>query len=690
MKQGKTLGKALAIVLSCTVACTGVGVLAYAVGAQSKGENTAQSSSQAASPQKHEAIAKDETVYVLAGADGAAKKIIVSDWIKNVAKDTTVRDKSELQNVQNVKGDESYTMNGNNMRVWDAQGNDLYYQGDIRKELPVELSVRYELDGKPISPQDLAGKSGKVTIQFCYKNNQSQMVTIDGKQENIYVPFVMLTGLMLDNDHFRNIQVSNGKLLNDGDRTVIAGFALPGLGENLKLDKEKWTIPDSVEITADAQDFELMTTVTIATNEVFSDLDLSQVDSLDDLSKAMEQLTGAMDQLMDGSSKLYGGLTTLVSKSGELIAGIDQLAAGSKQLADGAGSLDSGAADLQAGVKKIAEGLGTLSSNSQTLNAGAKQVFESLLSAADTQLAAAGIKAQKLTIDNYGKVLDGVLSSLDETAVRKLAEQTARKQVEAAVKAKQDEIKAQVTAAVQDQVLEGVLAAVGKPMTAKEYQAAVQAGLIPQAVQQQVSAAVEQQMASGDIQTKISAATQQQMNALIEQNMKSEQVTSQINEAVQKAKAGAASIQALKTQLDSYKQFYQGLRTYTAGVDQAGSGAGELKAGTDTLKKGTSDLKNGADNLNTGVGSLQEGSGALVNGVKQLQSGAMQLDSGLKEFNEQGVKKLSDAVNGDVNSLLTRLRATCDVSRSYKSFSGISDEMDGQVKFIYRTDSIKQ
>ena len=130
--------------------------------------------------------------------------------------------------------------------------------------------------------------------------------------------------------------------------------------------------------------------------------------------------------------------------------------------------------------------------------------------------------------------------------------------------------------------------------------------------------------------------------------------------------------------------------TYTAGVDQAGSGAGELKAGTDTLKKGTSDLKNGADNLNTGVGSLQEGSGALVDGVKQLQSGAMQLDSGLKEFNEQGVKKLSDAVNGDVNSLLTRLRATCDVSRSYKSFSGISDEMDGQVKFIYRTDSIKQ
>lgn len=226
-------------------------------------------------------------------------------------------------------------------------------------------------------------------------------------------------------------------------------------------------------------------------------------------------------------------------------------------------------------------------------------------------------------------------------------------------------------------------------MTAKQYEAAVNAGKIPADAQAKINAAVEGQMAQKEIQKQITKNTEQQIKDLTEQKMGSEEVKAQINKAVESAKSGASGIASLKTQLDGYNQFYQGLITYTGGVAEASSGARELKNATAFLKKGTTGLKNGAEELYTGLGALQEGSGALIDGVAQLKDGALQLSDGLKEFNEKGVQKLIDAVDGDLDGLLTRIRATADVSKDYKSFAGISDEMDGAVKFIYKTGAVE-
>ena len=76
------------------------------------------------------------------------------------------------------------------------------------------MSVEYKLDDEVISPDELAGKSGKVTVRFNYKNNQKQTVNIDGVDKEIYVPFVMVTGTILDNENFTNVEVSNGKIVN--------------------------------------------------------------------------------------------------------------------------------------------------------------------------------------------------------------------------------------------------------------------------------------------------------------------------------------------------------------------------------------------------------------------------------------------------------------------------------------------
>lgn len=709
------ISKLLAAILCCAVLTGGIGASVLAI-SSGKEEKANENSPQQHITENENGLAKDETVYVLAGADGNVEKIIVSDWIKNSLGSSAFTDKSELTDIENIKGQESYTINGDNMKVWDAAGNDIYYQGSIEKELPVTLSVSYMLDGKSISPSDLAGKSGKVKIHFDYKNNQYETVDIDGKQEKIYVPFAMITGIMLDNDIFTNVDVSNGKLINDGDRTIIAGIAFPGLQSNLNVDKEKFEIPDYVEITADVKNFEMTNTVTIATNEVFNRLNTDELDSADDLTDSLGELTDAMDQLMEGSSQLYDGLCTLLDKSGELVNGINQLADGAAKLKNGAGDLDNGAADLASGANQLTEGLGQLTANNDTLNAGSKQVFDSLLNMANTQLAAAGLSVPKLTIENYAGTLNEVIASLDTTNVAKQAQAVALQKVTAAVNEQKDTITAGVTSAVKEQVAAKVSETVrdnveaqvlaSQGMTKEQYEAAVNAGIITAEQQAQITAVIDAQMESEtvkatidanvntqmqseDIKKTIAAKTEEQVKLLIEQNMNSAEVQAQITAALEQAKSGAASISALKEQLDSYNTFYVGLSQYTAGVASAKNGADALNAGAAQLKAGTAELYAGMNELYNGILTLKNGAPALVDGVTALRDGAMKLSDGLKEFNEQGVQKLVDAVDGDLGGLFARVKATTDVSKDYKSFSGISDDMDGQVKFIYRTDSIK-
>lgn len=519
----------------------------------------------------------DETVYVLAGADGSVEKVIVSDWLKNAGGAPALSDDAKLDGVENVKGNESFTLSGDT-RIWDARGGDIYTQGTTDQDLPVDMTIRYTLDGKAVTPEELAGKSGRVTIRFDYANHAYRLMDIGGKQEKIYVPFVMLTGMALDNEVFQNVEVSNGRVYNDGGRTAVIGMAFPGLQENLGVDPEKLEIPSYVEVTADVTGFELTTTFTVAVSDIFGQLDTDRLDETNDLNESLGKLTDAMDQLMDGADRLHDGLNTLLEKSGELVSGIDKLAAGAGSLKDGADALETGAAQLQTGADALSEGMDTLSAgldtlngNSAALDAGSKQVFDTLLASASQQLAAAGVKLPaELTAENYGKILDGVIAAMPEAA--------------------------------------------------------------------------------------------------------------------------SAPVVRLKDSLDSYNQFYQGLRTYTAGVAQAASGAGELKAGAAQLSSGAAQLNTGAAQLSGGaallyggIETLQSSAPALVDGVTQLRDGSKDLADGLDEFNRDGVQKLVDAVDGDLEGLVERLQATADASRSYQSFSGISQETEGQVKFIYRT-----
>ena len=634
MKTGKKdLIKVIAVAAAGVIAGTGVTAAAFGTANKTEDtENTSAASSQAAETTEQKKPSKDETVYVLANADGSVKKIIVSDWIKNNG-GKTVSDKTELSDIKNVKGDESYVMDTDNMREWNADGKDIYYQGTISKALPVDLKVSYELDGKPVSAESLAGKSGKVTIRFDYTNNQYKNVSIDGKNTKIYVPFVMLTGLLLDNDIFTNVEISNGKIINDGDRIIAVGFALPGMQENLNLSRDKIDIPDFVEITADVNNFALSNTLTVAANSIISDLDVSKLDSADDLQASLTELSSAMSKLLDGSSELYGGLSKLLLKSNELISGVDKLANGASALSDGAAALSAGLSELV--------------SNNDTLNAGAKQVFDTLLSAVSQKLKDNGITVDTLTVENYKTVIGGLLENPTDSQKAELIN-------------------------IADAALNAKLSAIGVP---QNYYGAVKVLLATK-----LSSGETQESAMAEIAAMLQNISDPQNAAAIgaaaatAESENGKQIINAfcLNLANQTLEP---TVKEAVAQLDSYNEFYKGVLAYTAGAKQAYDGSTELK--------------NGAKELSDGANALKSGSSQLVGGVQQLTDGSKRLADGLKEFNEKGISKLTSLAGDDLGSLVTRIKATVEVSRDYKSFAGIADGTDGDVKFIYRTDEIK-
>lgn len=686
---------ALSVVLCASLLLGGVGVTSYA---KNKAESKKTVKKESVEKTKNTADkneGNDETLYVFSDASGEINKIVVSDKVREQLGNSIAKDD------ENLLG--------------------------MKDDIPVTMKVSYKLDGREISPEELAGKSGHVIIHYDYKNTNTKRTSVGGRQQNVYIPYVMLTGMILDNNVFSNVEVSNGKVLDDGERTIVAGIALPGIQENLKISEKDLEIPDSVEIKADVTNFEMMETMTVATNEIFSDMDASKLNNVDDLKDQMNQLSDGIAKLMDGSGQLNDGLTMLNEKTSGLAEGVSKLTNGVDALYSGAESLDQGAAQLNQGAEQLASGLAQLSSKNQELIGGATKVFNTLLQTASGKLQEAGIGAGQLTIDNYEAVLNQVIQSLDKEAVYAKA----LSEVTQGVQAKRPEIEKAVTEVVKQKVMEGVKAKVREGvvekaqsearnqvtakvlkealgMTVEQYEQAVANGSINEEQQKQIAAQIDQivnskevqaqvdskvenamqskevaglitmkteeMMQSADIKAQIQTNTELQVKQKISEIMASEEIQNKL----QAASEGAKSVIQLKASLDSYNSFYLGLITYTNGVSKASEGANSLLTGIGTLKGGTQKLFAGSKELKNGVSQLAGNTPALVDGVSKLKNGSDQLDAGLKEYNERGIEKLVNAVNGDIGGLIDRIKGMINVSQG----------VDKPVKIIYRTSKI--
>lgn len=324
--------------------------------------------------------AKEETVYLITDANGAVRQTIVSSWLKNGSAEAVIEDATELTEIENVKGDETFAQNGQKL-TWQANGQDIFYRGTTQKEPPLSEKLTYYLDGQEISPQDLAGKSGKVTIRFDYTNSAKTTADINGKTAEIYVPFTVVSGMVLD-ESFRNVRVNNGRVLSDGNRLVAVGIAMPGLKESLDVDEkdfdEDFEFPDHVEVTADVENFSLEMTATVAVAGLMSNGGFSERLDFSELEDTLDEMSDAMGQLKNGGGDLADGLDTLQESMGGFSDGVGTLANGMNAYTDGVSKLADGIHSLDKSSETLESGVNVLKDSAKTISDGVQKLDQTL------------------------------------------------------------------------------------------------------------------------------------------------------------------------------------------------------------------------------------------------------------------------------------------------------------------------
>lgn len=670
-------------------------------------------------------VDKEETVYLISDANGEIQDTIVDEWLKNPEGKDEIKDVSKLTDIENVKGDETFSQEGTKL-TWQAGGSDIYYQGHTAETAPVSVKATYYLDGKETTPEDIAGKTGHVKIRYEYQNA--------AKDGEVYTPFVMATGMTLDMDGFVNVTAENAKVISDGSRYIVVGYGMPGLTESLGLEEEDIELPDYFEVEADAVDFNLGMTITVASVETLGEEDIN----LSDTEKEINDLAG---EYQDGMDSLVEGISEYTNGVDKVNDGVDKLNSGSETLYSGAGALKSGMDSAASGTEDIKDGLDSAYSGSKSISDGASELNE----------AVQGIELPDVTKMAGGEVDDATKAAIKSTAESKLGTDTATYVGNAVTEVVGGSVNSGTVSQVVDYKTSGAAAVQTAAQNAGAGQAGNAADFAATAagnasysgsanasklaeLKGQIAAALKAQ-SSGTMDDATAAAKADAMvngiyqagygdgygnayctgygagyaaeyqNYLTEFDKYISQVTagfggdafsgSVSNVANAYASAGSEvtlgkvgdAMDGFSTKLDTLKagtsSLAAGTSQLTEGLSQLDTGAGaleggmsQLKSGTDSLYSGTKALNDGVGTLKTGTNTLSKNSGALNDGSKELQSATNQL-----------VDKLNEK-EGAVNDFVDNVNSVKAAARDYQSFGGASGDMTTRTKFIIKIDGI--
>ena len=650
---------------------------------------------------------KNETVFVILDDNGEMEKTIVSNTLKNSKGEKTLTDFSTLDNIRVVKGDSECIKNDSGNIEWKTNGSDVYYQGTTTKELPITVHIKYELDGKPVSAEELSDATGHLKMTFSYENNAKKDVLIDGKNCTIYQPFTLVSGLVLDNNKAVNVTVTNGEAIDSGETTMVFGLAMPGLKESLGIDNIKdIDIPEEVVIEADVIDFSLMMSLTIASNNALEKLGLDGIDTLDDLKNDMDKLKDGICDIEDGATQLSDGVVKLSDGTGTLSNGVDELNSGAAELKDGAYKLADGASALNDGANQLRDGLGSLKNSAPALVDGVGQ----LTSGAD-QLAA-GISQITSNNDALNLGAAGLTDGLAQLNSA-LTDENATNSLSALVQGSDIFNEGLGNAAAGLNAIksgynynEGELAAMIGGL--ESYALALMENPDTAAYGAYINVLINTYKGLYD-NTATAADGVNTLNssyAQIDGGIDSLAGSiSQTAGAVGRLYAGSAQLQ---TGITSYtagvNSVAQGISTVDSGlnslnsmvptlvngINQLSDGANALADGSLELKNGSSSLAGGTDKLTSGTGDLKNGVSDLVNGVSELLDGSVELKDGVIKYDNEGINKLYDVVNDSLTTYYDRLMAVSDFAKEYKSFSGCENGIESSVRFIYKTGEIKK
>lgn len=736
-----------------TIALVGTGIGATAVFAEKNSTAvTAESDSTTGSSKDADDIAdklmdsvslkdndadKDESVYLISDANGNVNKTIVVDHLKNKDKKDTLEDASNLSDIENVKGKEKFTQSGDKL-TWQAGGKDIYYQGTATEEPPVTQKVTYYLDGKEISPEDLAGKSGKVKIRFDYTNTTSYTETVNGEKQTVSVPFAAVTGLVLG-DGFENIEVTNGKAEVSDSSSVVLGYALPGLKDSLgikdgDLDGDV-NIPEYMEMTADVKNFSMpaaMTFVVNASDYVSTDgIDTSDLDDMiNDLKDASTQLQDGSKTLAegtdtladglstlqsklgtfasgvgtlqsglkaytDGVSTLSGGLNTLGNSTGALVSGADklnsgagQLASGSATLKDGLKSYTDGASQLNAGLNQLNDNTGSLATGVTSLNDGAKTLSDGI-NAANKGAAgvSAGVAQLKTSIDTAKTGADSLAAGAKQV-------DDGIGQLEQSLSDMPETIKDNINKSLEplNELNVGTLFKTLRYIDTDK----ITADNVSKAADAAVNHAEDIIKALTGMHDADPSATYSKIVVGLSQGKGAVSVYSAVNQSVTDS---ASTVKALK---DGSAKVSEGASSLDAGLGQLADGASKLSSGASDLATGTTKLATGATELQTGTQSLTDKLPELTNGITSLVNGSNELVKNNDTLNagaallNAGASQLSAGTRSLMNSvptLTSGIKQLVDgsntlVANNAQLNSGASQLADGTNQIVSGVDQL--
>ena len=569
-------------------------------------------------------FSKSETVYAVMNGDGSIKSTTVSEHLYSASGLANVTDKTTLTDIQNTESDAEFTQNGEEL-VWNTNDTDVYYKGNTDKALPIDVKVTYALDGQEAALEDIIGKSGHLTVTVNLKNNETGTVNVNGKDRTIVTPLITAVGVILGGDA-SNVTAEHGMIESAAKSSVAAFVTLPGVKDSLS-----GLLPDEVDSIEDY----LQDTVTVEAD--VEDFTCPQVmvacaTSTAALGTSNVFDLSSIDDLTDGINQLNDAMSQLMDGASQLVDGTSQLAGGVLALLDGANTLNNGAAALDDGLGQLTNGLDTLSANNAALNAGAQQVADGVLASANKTLKEGGLIDEDMTWSNYEAVIDNILTMNDKTlaAGRKKMVRTIWEQAPS-FKDSQLDLALYLSATKTNHDLEAAL---------------------------KLMQNFDASMLTGALEMVTNADAKNTAKAELKYQVENSQ--------------DMADVRALKTSLSQIQFFVSSVNQYTAGVQTAADGAHSAKDGSAQLAAGTKTLYDGVNTLNTGAGQLNDGAGRL--------------NDGLNQFNEEGISKLTGALDQDqLHGLKTVLDEMTDRLNDYTSFAGAPDDAESSVKFVYKT-----
>lgn len=663
---------------------------------------------------KDDETVKDETVYAMLNSDGSVDQEIVSSWLHNDNGIRNIKEQLDLSNVKNVKSDEKPEVSGKTY-TWNADSNDIYYEGTSTKTLPVQVRVTYKLDGKEISGKDLIGKSGKLEIHISLKNTQSKTVNVNGRQTRIH-PFYMGAGVLdLSTDHFSNVKCENGKVLSEGNNTMVAFISVPGLQDTLEscgvTGAKELPMQDDITITCEAKDFELGPIMFAMTPEVPVDK-LKDINSMDDLTKGLDELTNASAQLLNGTSQLSEGTATFQGKMQELVNGVPTLTNGVSALKNGTQELVSGSTRLYSGLQnlhtgmnqakkgtaklnKATDGLGTLVSGVDEINTNMQALAKGLQDGSNELNASLSDEMLKNLTDGLGNVsalqemfekdqqhvaqaaadLEAALTSTDvDNAAGKLGE-TAEY-----LKKKAFNDKGEVVDAEAAQALKSLKSADDYLLNYKTQATASAVNLQKQLTQLQTDSANLKNLSD-------------MADSAAEMLPKLSSFKASLNTASQGAQQLARGTQQLSEKSSSLLELKKGISTLDSSMTTAVGGSSELYKGSQALVSGLQRVDQGGRCSAKGSATIGNGAQQLYDASTLLKDKTGELHAGMSKFKTTGIDEMQKQVSlslDDVTQLLAIKDEIVKEAEQENTFSGAPKNSESKVKYIYKTEELQK